>query len=86
MHLSNEGNVVLTNIEVTDLLVGNELDCEQLLPATLAPGETLDCTANYEVTNGDDIVNTATATADEITGPVESSVTVEVVVQEPEAS
>ena len=87
MHLGNEGTITLNNVDVTDPLAGlSMLTCDQELPATLAPGETLDCTATYTVPNGSDIVNTATATADEITGPVESSVTVEVVAQEPEAS
>jgi hypothetical protein len=45
----------------------------------LAPAEMLDCTATYIVKAEDDsIFNTATATADEVVGPVESSVTVEV--------
>jgi hypothetical protein len=78
MHLSNEGNVTLNNVNVTDPLPGlSALACDQALPAILAPGETLDCTATYTVASADDIVNIASATANEVV-VVESSVTVEV--------
>jgi uncharacterized repeat protein (TIGR01451 family) len=79
MHLANDGDVTLTNVEVSDPLDGlSALTCDRALPAILAPGETIDCTATYTVPTGDDIVNTATATAVEIAAPVESSVTVTV--------
>jgi uncharacterized repeat protein (TIGR01451 family) len=79
MQVSNEGNITLNNVNVTDRLDGvSNLVCDQQLPTTLLPGEMLDCTATYNVLNGDDIVNTAIATAEEIGTPVESSVTVEV--------
>ena len=78
MRLSNEGNVTLNNVNVTDPLPGlSALACDQALPAILAPGETLDCTATYTVASADDIVNIASATANEVV-VVESSVTVEV--------
>ena len=79
MQVSNEGNITLNDVNVTDRLDGvSNLVCDQQLPTTLLPGEMLDCTATYNVLNGDDIVNTAIATAEEIGTPVESSVTVEV--------
>lgn len=80
MHLSNEGNITLNNVNVSDPLAGlSALTCDQALPAMLAPAEMLDCTATYIVKAEDDsIFNNATATADEVVGPVESSVTVEV--------
>lgn len=79
MQVSNEGNITLNDVNVTDRLDGvSNPVCDQPLPATLLPGEMLDCTATYNVPNGDDIVNTAIATAEEIGTPVESSVTVEV--------
>jgi hypothetical protein len=81
MSLFNDGNVTLTNVSVSDLLPGlGALACGSALPASLAPGATLDCTADYVVQTGDtSIVNTATATSDQA-GPVDSSVTVDVVV------
>ncbi len=81
MSLSNDGNVTLTNVSVSDLLPGlGALACGSALPASLAPGAALDCTADYVVQTGDtSIVNTATATYDQA-GPVDSSVTVDVVV------
>jgi hypothetical protein len=55
------------------------LNCGTALPATLAPASTLDCTATYVVLPADtSIVNTATASSDQ-DGPVDSSVTVDVV-------
>ncbi|RKZ66761.1 MAG: hypothetical protein DRQ44_06420 [Gammaproteobacteria bacterium] len=79
MELGNEGNVSLTNVTVSDPLIGlSELSCDTALPATLATDTTLECTATYSVQSEDlSIVNTATASADS-TDPVNSSVTVDV--------
>jgi uncharacterized repeat protein (TIGR01451 family) len=79
--VSNSGNVTLTGVDVTDPLPGlGALICSAGLPASLAPGATLDCTADYVVQPADTnttIVNTATATSDQA-GPVNSTVTVDV--------
>ena len=79
MYVSNNGNVTLTNVDVMDPLTGlSTLACSDALPATLVPGGTLDCTANYVVqTPSTTIMNTATATSDQA-GPVSSTVTVAV--------
>ncbi len=79
MKAGNDGNVSLTNVEVSDPLPGlSVLSCDTVLPATLATDMTLECTATYEVRPEDvSIVNTATASA-ELTDPVESSVTTDV--------
>ena len=79
MKLGNEGNVSLTNVTVSDPLAGlSELSCDTALPATLAVDTTLECTATYSVQSEDvSIVNTATASADQV-DPVEHSVTVDV--------
>ena len=72
---SNDGNVTLNNVEITDPLTGlSALSCTPTQPATLAPTETLSCTATYVVTQSDvqagQIDNIATADSDE-TDPVE---------------
>ena len=79
-HLSNDGNVTLTNVNIDDPLPGLQtLTCGSPLPASsLAQGATLDCTAQYIVhSSGISIVNTATATSDQTDSPP-SSVTVDV--------
>ena len=77
---TNNGNVTLTNVTVTDPLIGT-LSCAPTQPATLAPGEAITCTGSYAITQGDldgngggdgDIDNTATADSAE-TDPVEAS-------------
>jgi uncharacterized repeat protein (TIGR01451 family) len=81
MHLANDGNLTLTDTTLSDPLPGlSALNCTDTLPAALAPGATLDCTADYVVQADDmpQLVNTATATADQA-GPVDSTVTVDVV-------
>jgi uncharacterized repeat protein (TIGR01451 family) len=74
---ANAGNVTLTGVTVTDSL--SSVACgSTTLPATLAPGDTLDCSASYTVQPADtQIVNTATADADQV-DPVTSTVTVDV--------
>ncbi|MBT8121444.1 MAG: DUF4382 domain-containing protein [Gammaproteobacteria bacterium] len=81
MLLSNNGNVTLTDVDVTDPLPGlGALTCNAALPASLAPGTTLDCTADYVVQAADTtILNTATATSGQ-TGPVTDSASVDVIV------
>jgi len=80
MQVGNNGNVTLTNVMVSDPLIGlSALACDAVQPTTLATNTTLDCTATYSVQPGDvSIVNTATANADQ-GDPVDSSVTVDVV-------
>ncbi|PHN00646.1 DUF7507 domain-containing protein, partial [Flavilitoribacter nigricans] len=75
---TNNGNVTLTNVTIVDPLPGlSALSCTQ--PATLAPGESLVCTATYSITQSDldngTVMNTATADSDE-TDPVDDSETV----------
>ncbi len=81
MLLSNNGNVTLTNVDVSDPLLGpGALNCSAALPASLAPGTTLDCTGDYIVQATDTtIINTATAISDQA-GPVTDSVSVDVIV------
>ncbi len=78
MSITNDGNVTLTNVTVSDPLTDPAtLACDSALPATLAPGALLECTADYKVLASDtSIVNTATAASDQA-GPVASSVTVQ---------
>jgi len=80
MSLGNAGNLTLTSVTVVDPLPGlGAITCGTPLPATLAPGSAFDCTATYSVQATDtSIVNTATASANQA-GPVDSSVTVDVV-------
>jgi uncharacterized repeat protein (TIGR01451 family) len=76
--LSNDGNVTLTNVNIYDPLPDLFDLCDSLLPASLAQGATLDCSAKYIVKATTSIVNTATATSDQIDSPP-SSVTVDVI-------
>ncbi|WP_378239456.1 DUF7507 domain-containing protein [Actinomadura harenae] len=85
-HVTNTGNVTLTDVGVTDDLPGLSLiTCGQ---TTLAPGETTDCTATYITTPQDlangKITNTATshgtapgATEPTVSPPADAVVTVE---------
>ncbi|GAA4894385.1 hypothetical protein GCM10025789_09570 [Tessaracoccus lubricantis] len=51
---TNTGNVTLTDVMITDPLEGlSELTCDLEAPVTLAPGESLTCTATYTVTQAD---------------------------------
>jgi uncharacterized repeat protein (TIGR01451 family)/LPXTG-motif cell wall-anchored protein len=75
-HVTNTGNVRLSDVTVTDPLPGlSAISC----PGTeLVPGESMDCTATYATTQADvdagGVSNTATATgvppSKEIEGPV----------------
>lgn len=68
--VTNTGNVTLTDVTVTDPLPGlSAIDC----PATtLAPGESMTCTATYTVTLADaeagEVQNTATVIGDSPAG------------------
>src|SRR5690625_4461008 len=76
---TNTGNVTSTDVEVEDTLT-EHLVCDDAMPATLAPGSTLECEGTYEVTEGDadgEVVNTAVVTSEELR-PEEDSVTVPV--------
>ncbi|MDW8478658.1 MAG: hypothetical protein RML12_00665 [Xanthomonadales bacterium] len=61
---TNTGNVTLTNVSITDPLLGT-LSCTPAAPATLAPGQALTCTGSYTVTvadvNNGSVTNTANA-------------------------
>jgi uncharacterized repeat protein (TIGR01451 family) len=79
---TNTGDQTLTNVTITDPLPGlSALSCTPTQPSTLAPGESMTCTATYVVTQADAdagvINNTATADSDE-TDPVTDPETVPV--------
>ena len=66
--VTNNGTANLTNVSISNPLPGlSALNCTPAQPATLAPTETLDCTATYVVTAADvvagSIANTATASS-----------------------
>jgi uncharacterized repeat protein (TIGR01451 family) len=67
---SNVGNTTLTNVTVSDPKLGT-LSCSPTQPATLAPGEKLECTGEYTLTqtdlNSGSVTNTATADSDQTT-------------------
>ncbi|MFD0865649.1 beta strand repeat-containing protein, partial [Tessaracoccus lubricantis] len=74
---TNTGNVTLTNVTITDPLSGlSALTCDVAAPVTLAPGESLTCSATYSVTQADldngIVENTATTVG---TPPVGDDVT-----------
>jgi uncharacterized repeat protein (TIGR01451 family) len=69
----NEGNVTLSDVSISDPLKGlSAPSCKPASPATLAPGEVLECTATYRVTDDDAergaVENTATAVGTPPTG------------------
>jgi len=76
--VTNEGNIPLTGIEVSDDKLGDIT----LLKTTLAPDESTTGTASYNVTEADiadgaDIVNVATVTCDQgVTAEDEATVTI----------
>jgi hypothetical protein len=77
---TNEGNVDLTNVEISDALSGlGALSCTPIQPAALlAIDATINCNASYTITAADvapssgSVKNTASATSIE-TGPVDSN-------------
>ena len=79
MQAINDGSLTLDNVSISDALAGlSALSCDAVMPTTLAPGDTLDCTATYVVQPGDAIIsNTATAISDQ-TGAVDASLDVNV--------
>ena len=79
---TNGGNITLTGVTIVDPLPDlSALSCDQTQPATLAPTQSLTCTATYVVTAADmaagNIHNTSTADSDQ-TEPVDASVDVPV--------
>ena len=71
---TNDGTVTLTNVSVTDPLPGlSALTCVPVAGSSLAPTETMTCSATYSVTQADvdngQVDNTATATGTPPTGP-----------------
>ena len=79
--VTNTGNVNLTGVTVTDpgVVLG---PCSPAIPATLAPGATLECAATHAVTQADidlgHYSNTAVGDSDQ-TDPVSAAATVPVV-------
>ena len=77
----NTGNTTLTNVVIADPLPGlTDLVCDMDQPATLAPGESMTCTATYVVKvedEGGSIENIATVYSDQ-TDPVEDTESVAV--------
>ncbi|WP_327687191.1 DUF7507 domain-containing protein [Streptomyces sp. NBC_00467] len=77
--VTNTGNVPLSNVNVTDIVFsGTGPDPEISCPgASLAPDESMTCTATYTLTQADfdegSVSNTARATGTPPTGPPESS-------------
>ncbi len=67
---TNTGATTLTNVTITDPMLGGEL---AVTPSTLAPGESGTASATYEVTRADgrrgSIFNTAIVTGDPPSGP-----------------
>ncbi|MFB2119287.1 gliding motility-associated C-terminal domain-containing protein [Parapedobacter sp. 2B3] len=91
-NLSNEGNVTITNIAVTDPLLGGPIANTSTAagsswpsaPGTLAPGESVILMGNYSVTAADIanglIENTATVNGDGPTNPLPPQLSNEVIV------
>ncbi|MGD8631213.1 MAG: DUF4382 domain-containing protein [Gammaproteobacteria bacterium] len=79
---SNDGNVALTNVQITDAMLA-ALDCTPTQPAVLGVGEILSCNGIYTLTvadvNNGSVSNIATASSDE-TGSVDSN---EVIISSP---
>ncbi len=52
---TNTGQTTLTNVDISDALIDGleSWDCTPEIPATLAPGEQISCTATYAVTQAD---------------------------------
>lgn len=86
--VTNDGNVTLNSVSVSDLLPSlSVLSCTPAQPTTLTPGQSMTCTATYKVTSADvtagKIKNTATATGtDPVTGPVASTDQVSIATQQ----
>ncbi|MBU2994027.1 DUF11 domain-containing protein [Octadecabacter sp. 1_MG-2023] len=88
--ITNEGNITLTeDVTITDAMItdaGETITCD---PMPLAPGDTLNCTGSYFVTQDDidtgEITNSATAASDETDETTPDTVTVPAL-QEPELS
>ncbi|WP_344337729.1 DUF7507 domain-containing protein [Brevibacterium salitolerans] len=77
--VENTGNVTLTDLVITETEFTGSGDVSEITcdPTTLSPGDTVTCTATYEVTQADvdrgEITNTATATGTPSSGdPVTS--------------
>jgi uncharacterized repeat protein (TIGR01451 family) len=92
----NTGNVTLTEVTVSDPLLGSSISCSPAQGGSLAPGATMTCTGSYTVRKADidagSVVNVATAdssqteavtgTATVIADPV-ADISVEKVVDDP---
>ena len=68
--VSNSGNVTLNNVTLADDNTDAAPSCAPSQPATLAPGASMNCTAQHSVTQteidgGGNLTNTATADSDE---------------------
>ena len=79
IEVTNNGNVTLNNVDISDPLLAT-LDCGLVsLPAVLAPGDSITCQGEYFLIQADvdiaEVNNTATADSDE-TGPATDSATI----------
>ena len=76
---TNTGNVALTDVEITDTMLGT-LDCTPAQPAALGVGETLSCNGVYLLTDGDvtngSVSNTASASSYETGSTPSNTVTI----------
>lgn len=82
---TNSGNVTLSNVTITDALVGlAPLSCDKAAPVTLSPGETLTCTTSYTLSQNDidtgELINNATTKG---LSPRQQEVTAEVTLTVP---
>ena len=75
---TNDGNVNLTNVIITDPQLGT-LSCTPAQPTELAPNESVICTGNYTLNQVDIdsgvVENTATATSDQVSSVNASRIT-----------
>ena len=83
MTATNEGNVTLHEVTVTDSPALEGFKCTPTVPAaSLAPGESIICTGTHKITQADidngSFKDTATATSKEATAPkAEDTITAE---------
>ncbi len=73
---TNSGLATLTGVDISDALIDglDDWTCAPVLPATLAPGGAVTCTATYEITPSDvtdgSVPNTACVVSDQTSQPV----------------
>ncbi|WP_286957822.1 DUF7507 domain-containing protein [Brevibacterium sp. UBA7493] len=74
--VTNTGNTTITDIELTDQMLGGQLSCGTEFPTTLAPGESATCGPfeyflSQDDVDGEGVRNTVTVTGDAQGTPVE---------------